>query len=84
MSSTTTSSPTAACVTMTPGKYGYVPSEACNANYAYNPSFPAAIVAAALFGLMLAVHFLQSIIYRKVSGNIVRHLTSQLTNSLNA
>lgn len=74
MSSTATASATAACVTMTPGKYGYVPAEACNANYAYNPSLPAAIVTASLFGLLLAIHIFQSVNYRKVSQKHVKHL----------
>ncbi|KZP21951.1 hypothetical protein FIBSPDRAFT_931388 [Athelia psychrophila] len=65
MSSTTTASPTATCVTVTPGKNGYVPPEACNANYAYDPSFAAAVVTSIFFGLLLALHLFQGILYRK-------------------
>lgn len=74
MSSTTTASPTATtatCVTMTPGKNGYVPVEACNSNYGYNPSFPAAVVTTMLFGSLLALHVFKGIKYRKVSRNIL-------------
>ncbi|KZP22911.1 hypothetical protein FIBSPDRAFT_824067 [Athelia psychrophila] len=65
MSSTTTASPTATCTNVTPGKYGYVPPEACNANYGYNPSFAAAVAASSVFGLLLALHLFQGILYRK-------------------
>lgn len=67
MSSTTTASPTATCTYVTPGKYGYAPPEACNANYAYDPSFAAALAASVVFGLLLALHLFQGISYRKVS-----------------
>ncbi|KZP21963.1 hypothetical protein FIBSPDRAFT_931397 [Athelia psychrophila] len=65
MSSTTTASPATTCVTVTPGKNGYVPPEACNANYAYDPSLAAAAVTSTLFGLLLALHLFQGILYRK-------------------
>ncbi|KAF7974249.1 hypothetical protein HWV62_13146 [Athelia sp. TMB] len=71
MASTTASSTSAAasatatCIYVAPGKYGYAPSYACNANYAYDPSFPAAVATASLFGLMLGLHLFQGFYYRK-------------------
>ncbi|KAF8817168.1 hypothetical protein BYT27DRAFT_7237618 [Phlegmacium glaucopus] len=65
--STATASSTAAprCVTAIPGKNGNVPPDACNALYFYNPSFTAAIIFSVVFGILLGVHILQSILYRK-------------------
>ncbi|KAF2116441.1 RTA1 like protein-domain-containing protein [Lophiotrema nucula] len=61
--STTTATPT--CTTAVPGKYGYVPPEACNANWSYNPSFSAAIAFTTLFGLLTLAQITLAFIYRK-------------------
>lgn len=50
---------------MTPGKHGYVPEYACNAEYNYNPSFPAAVIVATGFGFLLVAHIWQAIHYKK-------------------
>lgn len=65
---TTSLSPSATtpCVTATPAKYGYVPPDACNANYLYYPSFAAAIIFSVIFGIFLVIHCMQAFIYRKV------------------
>lgn len=65
--SSAVTSPTATCISgLTPDKNGYVPPEACNAYYGYYPSFAAAIIIAVIFGLALAAHLIQGIMYRKV------------------
>jgi hypothetical protein len=73
MSSTTlnstaspTASATASCITVTPDKYGYVPEYACNANYNYNPSFPAAVVFTVFFGFTTFFHIYQAFIHKKI------------------
>ncbi len=63
---TDTASATATCVNVTPDSNGYVPEWACNANYNYDPSFPAAIIFTILFGLTLGAHVYQAILYKKV------------------
>lgn len=66
--SSATTSPTTTCISgLTPDKNGYVPPEACNANFAYYPSFAAAIIFSVIFGLALTLHLIQGITYRKVS-----------------
>jgi hypothetical protein len=60
-----TSTSTASCTTAIPGRHGYVPPEACNANWSYDPSFTAAIVLAILFGMLTFAHLTLAIIYRK-------------------
>ncbi|KAH7016806.1 RTA1 like protein-domain-containing protein [Ilyonectria destructans] len=65
IASRTTASATASCTTAVPGKYGYVPIDACNANYAFNPSFGANLAFAVLFGLTSSIHLMQAIIYKK-------------------
>jgi hypothetical protein len=62
---TSTSTATASCVTFTPGLHGYVPPEACNAQWSYSPSITAAIVFAVLFGLLFVAHFALAISHRK-------------------
>lgn len=62
---TSTSSATQSCVSMTPGKNGYVPEYACNANYNYNPSFAAALVFSILFFITTALHVFQAFKYHK-------------------
>jgi hypothetical protein len=66
-SATTTSSATATCTTAVPGKYGYIPPEACNAIYLYDPSFGAAILFAFLFGTVTAGHIFLAAKFKKVS-----------------
>jgi hypothetical protein len=63
---TSASTATASCVTVTPGKDGYVPEYACNANYMYNPSFAGALVFAIVFGLTTFTHTAQAIAYKKI------------------
>jgi hypothetical protein len=67
-STTTPSSPTTTtleCTTATPGLHGYVPPSSCNALYLYNPSFPAAVAFAVLFGLLTIAHILLAILHRR-------------------
>lgn len=63
--STTSSAPTESCTTAVPGKYGYVPPEACNAQWSYDPSFAAALTFAVLFGLLTLTHLGLAILHRK-------------------
>lgn len=63
--SLTSTTSTPSCVTMTPGLHGYVPPEACNAQWAYSPSFVAAIVFAVLFTKLTIAHLTLAIIHRK-------------------
>lgn len=73
MSSTTsisaassTSSASSSCITVTPGKNGYVPAGACNSNYSFDPSFAGAIVFAVLFGITTFFHIFQAIFYKRI------------------
>lgn len=50
---------------MTPGKNGYVPPEACNANWNYDPSFGAALIFTLLFGLTMSIHIFQAFYHKK-------------------
>ena len=50
---------------MTPDKNGYVPWDACNAQYNYYPSFAAAVVFAVFFGITLFGHIFQAFFYKK-------------------
>ena len=61
-----TASTTSSCITVTPGKDGYVPAESCNSNYNYNPSFVAALIFAILFGITTLTHIYQAFAYKKV------------------
>lgn len=63
--STTSSAPTATCTTATPGKYGYVPPDACNAYWGYSPSFAAAIAFSTLFGILTLAHLGLAVLFRK-------------------
>jgi hypothetical protein len=65
-SPTATSTTSGLCVTVTPGKYGYVPEYACSSNYNYNPSFTAALIFAILFGLTTFIHIYQALLYKKL------------------
>jgi hypothetical protein len=55
----------ASCITYTPDKNGYVPPEACNAQWAYSPSFSAAIAFSVLFGILTVAQTALAILYRK-------------------
>ncbi|KAH7150498.1 RTA1 domain protein [Dactylonectria estremocensis] len=62
---TTSASATASCTTAVPDKYGYVPIDACNANYAFYPNFGANLAFAVLFGMSTIIHLMQAIVYKK-------------------
>ncbi|KAH8703307.1 RTA1 like protein-domain-containing protein [Talaromyces proteolyticus] len=62
-SSTTTASAT--CVSMAPGKDGYLPPEACDSLLLYVPSFAAAVLFVVLFGLTTIAHIAQGVAYKK-------------------
>jgi hypothetical protein len=64
-SSIATATPEATCITMTPDKNGWVPYEACNAHYAYYPSFAAALFFTVVFALSLIAHITQASTYKK-------------------
>ncbi|KAK6369813.1 uncharacterized protein PV06_01842 [Exophiala oligosperma] len=51
--------------TITPDKNGYLPPGTCNALWDYYPSFGAALVFAALFGILVSVHICQAVAYKK-------------------
>ncbi|OAK96346.1 hypothetical protein IQ06DRAFT_230184 [Phaeosphaeriaceae sp. SRC1lsM3a] len=50
---------------MTPDSKGYVPVTACNAQWSYSPSEPAALALSVLFGLLTLAHLILAIIFRK-------------------
>ena len=64
--STSTATATPSCISVTPGKNGYVPEWACNANYNYDPSFPGALIFAILFGLTTTAHIFQAFAHKKL------------------
>jgi hypothetical protein len=51
---------------MSPGKNGYLPPESCDVILYYVPSFAAAILFCALYGLTTLVHIIQAAVYKKV------------------
>ena len=53
------------CITATPDPNGYVPLDDCRNLWPYYPSFFAAILFAALFGMSTIIHVIQAFIYRK-------------------
>src|ERR1700760_234623 len=63
--SASASTTTATCTTATPGKNGYVPPDACNSYWNYDPSFGASIFMAVLFGILSLAHIVQAIVYKK-------------------
>lgn len=65
LSSTTTSTAAPSCTTAVPDRYGYVPEDACNAQWAYSPSFGAAIALSILFAMLTIAHTTFAITYRK-------------------
>jgi hypothetical protein len=64
--SSTTGRATTSCTSAVPGKYGYVPPNACNSYYNYNPQFSAAVAVAVLFGILSLAHITPAAIYKKV------------------
>jgi hypothetical protein len=73
---TLTSSATATCVSIAPGKDGYLPPEACGNLLYYVPSFGAALLFAVLFSLTMIAHLVQMIVYKKVYSNLHINLTT--------
>lgn len=63
--SSTTTVPSPSCTTAIPDANGHVPIDACNAYYAFYPSFEWNLVFAVLFGLTTIAHFGQAIHFRK-------------------
>lgn len=65
--STSRTTPTSAslCTTAIPGQYGYVPPGSCNAQWAYSPSFAAAIAFSTIFGILTIAHVTLAILFRK-------------------
>ncbi|KAM5347966.1 hypothetical protein ACJ41O_007790 [Fusarium nematophilum] len=63
--STVVSSATASCTSAVPGKHGYVPPDACDAYYMFDPSFPANLAFAVLFGMSTLCHIIQAFIFKK-------------------
>lgn len=65
---TTVSSLSAApsCTTATPDQNGYVPPEACNANYGFYPKWQDNMAFAVVFGLITITHLGQAIGFKKV------------------
>lgn len=63
--STTTSTATPSCTTAVPGKYGYVDPSACNAYYAFSPSFTAAIAFSVLFGIVTIIQITEAFLFKK-------------------
>ncbi|KAH7135951.1 RTA1 like protein-domain-containing protein [Dendryphion nanum] len=61
--SSTTATPS--CYTAVPGKNGYVPPESCNANWAFEPSFAAAVALSTIFGILTVAHITLAIVHRK-------------------
>jgi hypothetical protein len=64
-STASSSAPTSSCTTAVPGKYGYVPPDACNANYSFDPNFGGAIAMSVLFSMALIAHIAQGVAYKK-------------------
>ncbi|CAI6331109.1 unnamed protein product [Periconia digitata] len=63
---TSTESTPPACITVPPeGKYRYIPPEACNANWAYAPSYPAAVAISVIFVIITVAHIVLAIRFRK-------------------
>jgi hypothetical protein len=56
-----------ACTTVTPGKYGEVPLDACNSNYNAIPEFIPALVVSIIFGTLTLIHIIEAWVYKKVS-----------------
>ncbi|KAJ5747137.1 uncharacterized protein N7511_008833 [Penicillium nucicola] len=64
-SATATSTASATCITVAPGKNGYLPPDSCDVLLYYVPSFAAAIFFCVLYGLTTIMHLVQAFIYKK-------------------
>ncbi|KAL2216976.1 putative RTA1 domain protein [Thermoascus aurantiacus ATCC 26904] len=62
---TSTTSATPSCVSVKPGKNGYLPPDACGNLLPYVPSLAAAVIFCLLFGAALIVHTVQAVVLRK-------------------
>jgi hypothetical protein len=62
---TTTTTSTPSCITAVPGPHGYVPPEACNAQWSYEPSYSAAIAFSVLFCTLTLAHTVLAFTFRK-------------------
>ena len=65
MMPTTTYVAVPSCTSAVPGQYGYVPPDACNAQWAYSPSFAAAVTFSTFFGILTLAHITLAILFRK-------------------
>jgi hypothetical protein len=72
MPSQTSNSSDPSCSTAIPGKYGYVPEDACNSYYNYNPQYPPAIAVAVIFGILTTVHVILAIRFKKVTSTTIQ------------
>lgn len=66
-STTISSTASATCLNISPGKNGYLPPEACDVVLYYVPSFAAAILFCVFYGMTTLMHIIQAVIYKKVS-----------------
>jgi hypothetical protein len=60
---------TATCTTAVPGKYGYVPPDACNSYYNYSPDYASAVAVATIFAALAIAHLVLAIVFKKVRRN---------------
>lgn len=63
---TISSTATATCLNIAPGKNGYLPPEACDVVLYYVPSFAAAVLFCVFYGMTTFTHLIQAVIYKKV------------------
>jgi hypothetical protein len=66
-STTISSTATATCLNIAPGKNGYLPPEACDVVLYYVPSFAAAVLFCVFYGMTTLTHLIQAVVYKKVS-----------------
>jgi hypothetical protein len=66
-STTISSTASATCLNIAPGKNGYLPPEACDVVLYYVPSFAAAVLFCVFYGMTTLAHVIQAVIYKKVS-----------------
>ncbi len=50
---------------MKPGQHGYVPADACNANWDYNMNVELAVLFTVLFGISFSIHLVQAAYFKK-------------------
>lgn len=77
-----TSTVTATCTTAIPDPNGYVPPDACNANYGFYPRWGDNAAFAIVFGLTTCAHLAQAIVLKKVQKITQRHLHVHLLTLL--